>query len=479
MLSHSRPRRLASLMLLVLGLPLLFAGILTGAGTATAAVIPSAITSISTTTTTVGQGDKVDFTCEWAVPDNSQAGDTFNMQLPAQLQWWGSANFDLTNPNGDVVATAVADATGLVTFTLTDFVSTHPLNVNGNCAFTTKYVAAQTAPGQETLTFPVGATVISVPITDNGPCVTNCTVAPPTEAAKYMWWTDATQSQLQSQIIAPITTGEINSVTITDDPEAGLALDCSTKYVVVGKTLAGDGSIATPNDTALYPPSTFDCTAAGLTVTWDNLPAGEYVQMYVQATPTNTTQNSYTNNGLVTMNGQDQPVGTQHDRTTASGSGDGTAATTPTTTPPVETVPATTAPAETTTPATTTPETTTPAIETVPATTAPVETTAPTTTAPAETTTPPSPSESASSTSTTAATTPATPSAVASSTTSTTATPSTQGTVSPAGTATPESNQLAYTGANGNPLIIGAGILLLAGAAALVLGRGRVRVRQH
>lgn len=461
MLSHSRPRRLASLILLVLGLPLIFTGVLSGAGTATAAVIPSAITSIATTTTKVSQWDTVNFTCTWAVPDNSHAGDTFEMQLPAQLKWWGAANFNLTNPNGDVVATAVADATGLVTFTLSDFVTTHPLNVNGSCAFSTQYVAAQTAPGQETLTFPVGATVISVPITDNGPCLTNCTTVPPTEAVKYMWWTDGTQKKLQSQIIAPITTREINSVTITDTPEAGLTLDCSTKYVMVGKTIAADGSIAEPNENALFPPSTFDCTATGLTVSWDNLPAGENVQMYVQATPTGTTQDTYKNTGLVTMNGQDYPVGTQQDRTTASGSGDGTAPTAPATTPPAET--------------------TAPPVETVPATTAPAETTAPATPTPTQTTAAPSPSETASSTSASAETTPVTTAAPTPTSTISTRSalgvPSTQDTMSPSATRTAEIKELAYTGTNGSPLIIGAGVLLLAGAAALVLGRGRIR--QH
>jgi len=248
-------------MLLALGLPLLFAGILTGAGGAAAADIPSAITSISTTATAVNRWDIVNFTCDWAVPDHSKAGETLELQLPAQLQWWGAANFNLTNSNGDVVATAAAAATGLVTFTLTDFVTTHPLDVHGSCAFSTQYVAAQTVPGQETLSFPVGATVISIPITDNGPCVSNCTGVPSAEAAKYMWWADATQSKLQSQIISPITTREINSVTIADTPEAGLALDCSTKYVVIGKTIAADGTIAEPT-ASLGPSATASSTSA-------------------------------------------------------------------------------------------------------------------------------------------------------------------------------------------------------------------------
>lgn len=70
MIAHSRQRRLAGFLVLATGLPLLFAGFLAGASSASEEVIPSAITSINTTARTVSQWDLVNFTCTWAVPDH-------------------------------------------------------------------------------------------------------------------------------------------------------------------------------------------------------------------------------------------------------------------------------------------------------------------------------------------------------------------------------------------------------------------------
>src|SRR5262245_17932573 len=55
---------------------------------ARAAVIASAITSISTSSSHTAQGDQVDFDCTWAVPDDSRPGDTFTLQLPPELRWF-------------------------------------------------------------------------------------------------------------------------------------------------------------------------------------------------------------------------------------------------------------------------------------------------------------------------------------------------------------------------------------------------------
>jgi LPXTG-motif cell wall-anchored protein len=449
------PSKLASLMLMILGLPLLAAGLLAGASGASAAVIPDAITSISTNATTVNQWDRVDFTCGWAVPDGSKAGDTFTLQLPSQLAWWGSADFNLANAAGDTVATANADATGLVTFTLTNFVTTHPNDINGTCAFSTQYTAAQTSPGQETLEFPVGGSIIRVPIIDVGPCTVNCAATPPTEPEKYMWWTDNTQTVLQSLIVTPITTAVSTDISITDTPAAGLALDCTTPYAVVGKSIDAGGNISQPDDSALYP-AVFTCSKEQLTATLTGLPAGEYVQVFVKAVPTDTSLSSYTNNGNVTMNGSGVPVAAQADAKSASGTGDGTSPTptqTPSATPSVT-------PSESATP---TPSATPSASES--ATPTPTQSPTPTPTT-AESATPgATPSESA----------PATPSVTPSESVPATpsVTPSMKPAATPSSAAVTTSGQLAYTGAEGNPLLVGAGLLLMLGAGAVFFARKR------
>ena len=189
---------------------------------ARADVITGAFTSISTTSSQVNQWDTVKLTCEWAVPDGSKPGDTFTLQLPDQLKWFGSKSFDLSAPDGSVVATAVADDSGKVLFTLTDYVGTHPDDVHGDCDFTTQY----TAPTQsETvdLTFVVGGDTVRVPVTTVGACTTDC--GPDrTKAHKAMWWADGEQSVTQSRILAPKTTEQSSTVVITDTPGAGIAL---------------------------------------------------------------------------------------------------------------------------------------------------------------------------------------------------------------------------------------------------------------
>lgn len=141
---------------------------LLGAGTARADTIDGAITSITTTATSTAQWARVDLGCTWAVPDGSAPGDTFTLQLPPQLRWFGSTDFALTAPDGEAVAHAHADATGLVVFTLTDYALTHPADLHGSCRFSTQYVARTT---DETvhLEFEVGDEVIRVDLGTSGP----------------------------------------------------------------------------------------------------------------------------------------------------------------------------------------------------------------------------------------------------------------------------------------------------------------------
>jgi hypothetical protein len=304
-------------------------------GQASAATIPGAITSITTTQTTVSQWDVVHFNCTWAVPAGAAAGDTFTMQLPPKLKWWGSSDFNLTDPAGNIVATAHANANGLVVFTLTDYVKTHPANLHGTCNFSTQYTAVQTQPGPETLEFQVGSQVHRVPVIDAGPCTVNCEPVI-TKATKIIRWRDQQQTSLRSGISTPKLTAQTNNVTITDTPSAGLALDCSTAVGLVGTHLNTNRSVATPNDSALYPAS-ISCSATLLTATWSGVPAGEYVQIWVTSVVTDMSLQTYTNNGNVTINGSSKPVTAQAVRKSATGTGEGTGTTSPPTPTPTPT----------------------------------------------------------------------------------------------------------------------------------------------
>lgn len=287
-----------------------------------ATAVPGAITSITTTATKVAQWDVVDLACTWAVPDGAKPGDTFTLQLPDQLAWYGATDFDLKDKAGDVVATAHAAPSGLVTFVLTDFVSTHT-GVHGGCRFSTRY-SASTHGSTVDLTFTLGSSTIRVPVTTTDPCSTDCTSTPRAGALKKSWWFDASQTSVQSVVEAPPITSDTAQVVITDDPGPGLALDCDTAEVVVGTRLSASGWLTDPTDTASYP-STTDCTPSHLRATVPGLPKGEMVDVWVVADVTDATRSDYTNSGTVEVAGIDTPVVSTTRRTDASGTGDGTA----------------------------------------------------------------------------------------------------------------------------------------------------------
>jgi hypothetical protein len=334
---------------------------------AQAAVIPNAITSISTTSTIDGQWSQVDFTCQWAVPDGSHPGDTFTLQLPPQLRWFGPADFALQNPSGEAVATAHASDSGLVVFTLGNFVAAHPKTIGGTCNFSTLYTEKPTSGGITQLDFQVGSTVIRVPVTIDQPCQQDCAPKPPTSPEKYMWWSDTAQTELKSAFHLPATTLASSDVTITDTPGPGTQIDCSRIVPRVGKSLDQNGNIATPSDEAAYP-AVIMCTPSLLTVAWAALPKGELVQLSVFTKVIDDTLGSYTNSGHVTIAGKDTPVMVEVRQTSASGTGNGstlpspspTATSTPSPTPTREgsTTPTTPPAPSTPTPSTATTSTT-------------------------------------------------------------------------------------------------------------------------
>lgn len=291
---------------------------------AQAAVVPNAITSISTTSTIGGQWSQVDFACQWAVPDGSRPGDTFTLQLPLQLRWFGQADFALKNPAGQAVATAHASDSGLVVFTLSDFVATHPNNIGGTCNFSTLYTQKPTSAGTTQLDFEVGSTVIRVPVTIDQPCQQDCAPKPPTVPEKSMWWLDTAQTELKSIFHLPATTLASSDVTITDTPGPGTQIDCSRIVPRVGTSLDQDGNIANPSDEAAYP-AVITCTPSLLTVKWTALPKGELVQLSAVTKVTDDLLDTYTNSGDVTIAGKDTPVMVEVRRTSASGTANGSA----------------------------------------------------------------------------------------------------------------------------------------------------------
>ena len=314
---------------------------------ATAANIPEAEITISTESVVTKQWDQVDVKCEWSVPDKSQPGDTFSLRLPAELRWFGDTTFDLKNPAGRTVATAAANDAGLVVFTLTDFVASHPLNVGGKCSFTTQYSRELTNGGTQELNFVVGDSVVRVPLSTE-PCTEDCGPGVPTSAGKSMRWADPAQTKLESIFYMPPMAFETNDVVVTDVPAAGMEINCSEVTPRVGKVVSAAGNIVEPFDNEQYP-ATIQCTPQSLTVSWEGLPEGEHVELFVLTTVTDSSLDVYENNGTVNISGEQHPVGAETRRSVAAGTGDGTVEPTPTPSP--STAPATPTP----TPSTSTP----------------------------------------------------------------------------------------------------------------------------
>lgn len=306
------------------------------AGPSQADVIPGAITSITTDASRVDEGDEVRFSCTWQVPDGSQPGDTFELTLPTALKWYGAKTFRLVATDGSIVATAAADASGHVVFTLADYVASHPRDIHGTCSFVTLYTAAVTG-GEENLDFHVGDTVITVPVDTGEPCPPNCPGSRD-EAGKDMWWLDAEQTMTRSVIWTPATTADTTTVTVTDTPRPGLSLICSSVTAHIGPHLGANGKLSEPYDDQVLP-AEVSCAPDRLVVTWSKVPPGEYAEVRLNANVADPDRTEYSNDAQVSFDGTIFPVDSHVIRTNASGTGSG-AASTPTTTPsPTTTIP--------------------------------------------------------------------------------------------------------------------------------------------
>ncbi|MGA8790281.1 MAG: Ig-like domain-containing protein [Paenarthrobacter sp.] len=323
----------ASLAAALLAVVMAVLGLGMSAMPASAAELKDAEITLKTESVVSSQWDQVDLTCEWSVPDNSRPGDTFSIQLPPELRWFGATSFDLQNPDGETVATAMANDSGLVVFTLTDFVAEQPLNVGGTCSFSTQYSVDPGDSEIEELSFNVGSTVLRVPVAVQ-PCTSECGPTLPTEAGKAMWWTDPAQTVLESVFYMPPMPARTNDVVVTDTPSTGMEIDCSRITPRVGFVLNADGNITEPYANEQHP-ATLDCTPEKLTASWSRLPEGLHVELYVVTQVTEPAMDVYENSGTVTISGRETPVTAQTRRSSGSGTGNGT----PTPTPTVTTTP--------------------------------------------------------------------------------------------------------------------------------------------
>ncbi|NYE95828.1 putative surface anchored protein [Psychromicrobium silvestre] len=435
--SYKGPFSFAVLLLAAL---LAFLGLTALAAPAQAADIPGAITKVTVTPQNPAQYDPINVAVDWAIPDGSNAGDTFSLTLPPELMAL-TTSFDIKDASGNLVATAQV-VNGEVVFTLTDFVETH-VNVKGSASFETQFNEVVT-PGQPiTLDFGVAGTTTVTPSAG--------TPVDQTKPHKYGYWIDAAGNgsvvptdRIRWTISSPI--GPYNTALFEDTQGAGQQNDCTSlaAQVSTGFNATGDAS-----SWAALPAGSLtvaSCTGTTFSATIQPVPAGQMVSVTYVSTVTDPSLAAYTNTANVTVDGVTSPTVSQVPRYASGGnaSGDDKPLVTPTPTP----TPTTATPTPTPTPTTATPTPTVTVTPKTPAPTATPETPAPTSTSPA-------PSSSAPVAAPSGTTPPAGASTVP--TVSTTAT----------------GEELAYTGANGVLPILGIAALALLVGGVMLLARRR------
>lgn len=192
--------------------------------------VPGAITSVDLVDERVDRYATMRLTLIWAVPDSAEAGDTFELTLPPELEAVDGAAFDLRDTAGERVATALV-RDGLVTFTLTDYVDTHT-DVRGSAWFEVSF-ADSVEIGQELdLFFETTGRVFGDSVT-----VARVTGDYSTAATKWQRFADPDKDgplterdgilwALNAPRVTTATAG--GDITFTDTPGPGQAIVCDS-----------------------------------------------------------------------------------------------------------------------------------------------------------------------------------------------------------------------------------------------------------
>ncbi|MDT0190225.1 Ig-like domain-containing protein [Rothia terrae] len=226
--------------------------------------ITNAVLNVNVQGQNIKVGDVLTLDATWHVPDNSQPGDTFTLDLPAELIPMATT-FNLYNETGDVVAVANV-ANGQIVVTLSDFVATHPVNIHGTLTLQARVSQAAT-PGQPIV---LNWTGQATAITPSAGTV----VGAKTQPEKYGWNTATGSAKWAIEV-----PGEKNNAVLTDTPE-NVALKCDTLNIRIGSQENGY-----PKSWQPFSPVSTDCTTGQLVVNLGNVPAGQLVHVEIDSTP--------------------------------------------------------------------------------------------------------------------------------------------------------------------------------------------------
>ena len=266
-----------------------------------AADLPDAVTDVSIQQSSAPANSRVTVDLKYRLGSAAKPGDTFSLQLPAGLRSQSGA-FDLRDPSGLLVATAVV-RNGVVTFTVTDYVTTHD-HVTGTAHLSASMNLAVVTPGQRnTFVFKSGTRTFSDQV-DVGPVARNTHTAPD----KYGFWTDpadqgsqtpanAIQWRIQSQ------RGPYGRLTVTDAAGPGQTIDCATLAVVSSTVFDPAGGLAHPVPLPRSRAAT-TCGPDRLAITVASLRAGEVVEVDYSTTITDQQALEFTNTATIAIPGR-------------------------------------------------------------------------------------------------------------------------------------------------------------------------------
>ena len=285
---------------------------------ASAAVIPGAVTSVSLSPPSPVPGQHVRLDLTWAVPDSARGGDTFTMDLPGELNRI-SRSFEMMNEAGDEVATAVVSE-GHVAFTLTDFVNTHN-GVHGTAYFWAQ-LSHDVKPG-EVITLDFGS--VTTVVTPGHPGEEGEQVVDRAVATKRGFWAEAEDHSLLYVVETPV--GPFLTANIDDRLGEGQRYVCDggltptvVFYAVDPTTGHYEGEIKVP---PIEDVSITACGDDGLRVSVANVPANFVAELRYWAQATDVDREYYTNTARVTADVRTDEVTTLVVRAGAGGDGEG------------------------------------------------------------------------------------------------------------------------------------------------------------
>ncbi len=228
--------------------------------------IDGAITSLTTAGEAVA-GEPFTVNAEWSVPDYSQPGDTFTLQLPEQLVALTRA-FEVKSDDGQTVANVTVE-NGLVTATLTDYVTQHPINIKGTLSFSAR--AANNVATTEPETIEWQGQAIVVQPRQN-------LIKPVQEPRKSGW--NRAGGDVGWAFDIP---GQMTNAELVDSPN-NVALKCDSIYVGIADQSNGYPSSWTPLGEDAY---SFSCTEGGFTLNIAEIPDNQLVHVTIDSVPVN------------------------------------------------------------------------------------------------------------------------------------------------------------------------------------------------